>query len=625
MLEQRRRATRPDTVLPAGEAPSAAESRIVVIDDEPLSAAALAAHLRGAGHHRVATLSSAEASVHALRDEQPDLVLIELGATTAGAFVVLHAMQADRLLCRVPVIALALQDDLASRVRALELGATDVLVKPIDAAELGLRLRNTLAAKAHRDQLAHTDPLTGLPNRESLLWRLDWALRHAQRHGSVGAVLQLGLDRFKQVNDALGPAVGDELLQAVAQRLVAGLRDSDMVAHAPLAHGAAVLSRGSGDEFTLLLPLVERVEDAGVVAQRMLARMVEPFAVAGQDLFVSCRIGVAVFPGDSGDADTVLKHAGVAMRNVRSPGSMAGGGFRFHSDELNTQASQRIGGVRELHHALERGELRLHYQPQVDVASGCVCGVEALVRWQHPQRGLLGPAEFIGVAEESGLIVRLGDWVLREALQQLAAWRRNGLALHHVAVNVSSLQLQHAGLADDVREALRSAGVTGDALCLELTESAIIDSGPQVTQTLEAIKRLGVQLSLDDFGTGYSSLTHLRRFAIDELKIDRSFVTDCDDGGSTSQITAAVIAMARRLGLRVVAEGVETTGQLAFIRVSGADAFQGYLFARPVPAPECAAMLAQGGQAAPRIIPFRPTATSSPSATVSRIPARSDR
>ena len=573
----------PDDAAPQHDAaPPAAEANIVVIDDEPLNTAALVEFLRAAGYRQVTGLSGADVTAQALRDEQPDLLLLDLGAAPARAFDVLHWMQDDRVLRHVPVIVLTADRDLPSRLHALELGAADCLVKPIDAVELRLRVRNTLAAKVYRDQLAHTDPLTGLPNRESLLWRLDWALGQAQRHGSVGAVLQLGLDRFKQVNDALGPAVGDDLLHAVAQRLAAGLRGSDAVARGRPPRSGAMLTRGSGDEFSVLLPSIERVEDAAVVARRLIERMAEPFSVAGHELFMSCRIGIAVFPGDSADKDTVLKHAGVAMRHARRAGQVACSGFQFYSGALNSQALQRIDVERELHHALEQGELRLHYQPQVDVASGRVFGVEALVRWQHPQRGLLGPGEFIAVAEETGLIVPLGHWVLREALRQLAAWRASGLVLPQIAVNLASQQLQRSELGDEVREALRTSGVDAQSLCLELTESAIIDSGPQVIATLESIKRLGVQLALDDFGTGYSSLTHLRRFPIDELKIDRSFVTDCETGGNNSALTAAIIAMAHQLGLRVVAEGVETRSQLAFLRANGADSFQGYLFARPL-------------------------------------------
>ncbi len=578
-----------------GAAQALSEAHIMVIDDEPLNTAALEAFLRGARFSRVASLSGREVSTQALRNAQPDLLLIELELADGRAFEVLRWMHDDRLLRHVPVIVLTAQDDLASRLRALELGAADVLVKPIDAGELDLRLRNILAAKAYRDQLAYTDPVTGLPNRESLLWRLDWAVKQALRQRGVGAVLQIGLDRFTQVNDALGPAIGDDLLHAVSRRLMAGLRDSDVVTRAQTSRATAVLSRGSGDEFAVLLPAIEQVDDAAVVAKRMIDRLVQPFAVAGHELFVSCRVGIAVFPHDSADKDTVLKHAGVAMRSARLARQTASSGFQYYSAELNSQAVHRISLERELHHALDRDELKLHYQGQVDAVTGRLCGAEALVRWEHPRLGLLGPDAFIPLAEETGQIVRLGDWVLREALRQLAVWRRDGMALQKIAVNVSSLQLQRAELCDDVRAALDAAGVDATGLSLELTESAIIDSRPQVTETLESIKRLGVQLALDDFGTGYSSLTHLCRFPIDELKIDRSFVTDCDRNAHNSAITAAIIAMARRLGLRVVAEGVETPQQLAFVRASGADAFQGFLFARPMPAAEFGALLPLSG------------------------------
>jgi len=574
-------------------------AQLVVIDDEPLNSVALAAFLQATGYQRVARLTVSAASTQALRDLQPDLVLLELALTDDSAFDVLQRMQDDRLLRHLPVIVLTAQDERPSRLRALSLGAADFLVKPIDARELDLRLRNTLAAKAYRDQLAHTDQLTGLPNRESFLWQLSWALKHALRHGSVGAVLQLGLDRFGQINDALGPTIGDELLHAVSQRLVAGLRDSDTVMHRTAATSALVLARGSGDEFTVLLPVMERDEDAALVARRMIERVAEPFAVAGQELFVSCRVGIAVFPGDSNDPDTILKLAGTAMRHARDSGTAPDAGLQFHSGRLNAQSLDRLTLERDLHHALEREEFLLHYQAQFNVVNGRLCGAEALVRWQHPRRGLLAPSDFIAVAEDAGLIARLGRWVLNEALRQLAAWRREGRRLPQMSVNVSGLQLQRADFVDELREDLQASGVDGRSLCLELTESAIIDSGPPVIDMLARMKRLGVQLALDDFGTGYSSLTHLRRFQIDELKIDRSFVSDLCTSDTIAAITEAIIAMATRLGLRVVAEGVETEPQLAFVRASGADVFQGHLGARPLPAEAFAALLTAQGSVVP--------------------------
>jgi diguanylate cyclase len=627
---------RPEDLRPA--------ARVVIVDDEPLNTQSLLEFLRQAGHGQVVGLPLPAATTQTLRDERVDLLLLSLSgsgvAANAAAFELLRSMHGDRHLRHVPVMVLCTQDDLALRLMALEWGASDILIKPVNGKELLLRLRNTLAAKMQRDQLAHTDPLTGLPNRDSLLMRTDWALKQATRHGNVGAVLHIGLDRFQQINNALGPSIGDELLHAVSQRLMGGMRDSDLLTHhdAPAAanqrrsrnggtnntnntnntnDSIAVLVRGSGDEFSVLLPRIERAEDAGAVAQRMIDSLAEPFAVAGHEFFVTCRIGMAVFPGDSADTDAVLQQAGVAMRSARQAGAgwgmagvaKSGSAYQFYSAALNSQAIQRLGLERELRQALEAKEFRLHYQPQVSLATGQLSGAEALVRWMHPQRGLLGPGEFIAVMEETGLIGRLGEWVLREALRQWAAWRAQGWVLPQMAVNVSGLQLQQAGLTAKVRAALQDTGADPQALCLELTETAIIDSNAQVTQTLQGIRQMGVRLALDDFGTGYSSLTYLRRFDIDELKIDRSFVADCDSDSTnfanSAAITSAIVAMAHRLGLRVVAEGVETPQQLDFIRSQGADSFQGYLFSKPLPADAFSALLAAPMKSLPSPAPKR--------------------
>jgi diguanylate cyclase len=623
-----------------------AQARIVVVDDEPLNSQGLLDFLHSIGHPHVVALTSRDANTQALRDERADLVLLSLTPATSfaalrgstplaseNAFKLLQEMQADRQLRHVPVVALSAQDAMPSRLRALELGASDFLVVPVNGKELGLRVRNILLAKALRDRLAHTDPLTGLPNRDSLLIRIDWALKQALRHGTVGAVLHIGLDRFQHVNNALGPSLGDELLHAISQRMLNGMRDGDMLTHQrwagrktgqvldlvqpPELDAGAMLARGSGDEFSILLPRIERAEDAAVVAQRMINSLAEPFLVAGHELFVTCRIGMCVFPGDSSDRDTVLQQAGVAMRSARqvmdgasvdtSMGTTSGCAYQFYSAALNHRAVQRLGLERELRQALDNGEFVLHYQAQLSLGTGQLNGAEALVRWLHPQRGLLAPADFIAVMEESGLIGRLGDWVLVEALRQWAAWRAQGWVLPQIAVNVSGLQLQQAGLTSKVRSALADTGADANALCLELTETAIIDSNAQVTQTLHAIRQMGVRLALDDFGTGYSSLTYLRRFDIDELKIDRSFIADCDpespNFANSAAITAAIVVMAHRLGLRVVAEGVETAAQLEFIRAQGVDSIQGYLFARPLPAKEFAALFADRSAVAIQALP----------------------
>jgi diguanylate cyclase len=595
------------------------DAKVVVVDDESLNCDALTAFLHSCGYQRVASLPSTHLRAARLADEQPDLVLLDLSHPDAED--VLRFMQADRWLRQVPVIVMSGHNDRATRLRALELGAADFLLMPVDPRELDLRLRNTLDAKARRDQLVLTDALTGLPNRESSLQRLDWAVKHAQRRGHVGAILQVGLTRFKKLTDAYGPRVGDELLRAVALRLTLTLRDTDMVAFGlttqakPKPSGerrgaregkgnSAMLLSGGGEEFTVLLPLIERAEHAAVVARRIIDCMAASFTVADHALFVNCRIGIAVFPNDSTDTDTdtVLRHAGVAMRHQADSADSALSEFRFYGEALNARVEQRMSLENELRRALDQGELRIYYQPKINVHNGRLCGAEALVRWQHPTRGLLQPSEFVGAAEEGGLIGQLGSWVLREALRQLADWRAHDWQLPQVAVNVSSLQFHRAGLSTAVRQALADAKLAGSSLCLELTESAIIDSGAHVAQTLQEIKALGVQLALDDFGTGYSSLSHLQRFPIDEIKIDRSFLAECGVAGAatgTTAIATAIIAMGRGLGLRVVAEGVETPAQLNFIRAHGCDAYQGFLHSKPLSAHAFGAMLAAASIANP--------------------------
>ncbi len=568
-------------------------ARIVIADDEPLNAAALEEFLHATGYEEVQVLTGAELTLQRVREAEPDLVFVELAMVGPSALELLAGMRADRALRHVPVMALASDDSRRARLQALENGAIDVLCKPIDPAELRARLRNTLASKAHNDRLALTDTTTGLPNRESVAQRLDWALRHTRRYDTVGAVLKIGFDRIRQVNDALGPTLGSELLRTVAQRLQTTLRETDVLGRSQTGVGVAVLARGDGDEFTVLLPVLERPDHAALVAQRIIDLMAKPFMVGGYEIFVTCRVGIAVFPTDSQDRDTVLRQAAVAMRHSVQGRDAGANTLHFYSKELNARSVHRLGLERELRQALDLDQLVLHYQPKVQVASGRIGGAEVLLRWQHPRRGLLGPNEFIGVAEEAGLIGMIGDWVLRQALHQLAAWRRAGLALPHVAVNVSSLQFQRRDLANDVCDALIDACVPGTSLCLELTESAILESGGNVTETLLGIKRMGVQLALDDFGTGYSSLSYLHRFPLDELKIDRSFLAACDTGGASSTLTAAIIAMGHRLGLRVVAEGVENDAQLAFVRAEGCDQYQGFLFSRPLPAGDFARLIAQ--------------------------------
>jgi diguanylate cyclase (GGDEF)-like protein len=499
-------------------------------------------------------------------------------------------MRTERTLRHVPVIILTSAADAETKLRALELGATDFLAKPVDASELALRLRNTLIAKIYHDRLAYFDSLTGLPNRERYLDCVDWALRYAKRHGTVGAVLQVGLERFQQINEALGPAIGDHLLRAVALRLQKSLRETDSVARG-VPSARTVVSRLGGDEFTVLLPVMARPEDAAIVARRIVDMDAAPLRAGSRELFVTCRIGIAVFPADGLSRDTLLRDAGVAMRHAK----LCGDGYKFYSKDLNAKSLHRLSLEGELRRGIDRGELRLHYQPKVDLRTGLLCSAEALVRWLHPARGLVHPEDFIPIAEETGLIIGLGDWVLAAGCGQLKAWRARGLVPPRIAVNLSRLQFRQRRLAQKVRDALTDAGVEAGDLSLELTESAIMDGGPENLAVLKELKEIGIGLSIDDFGTGYSSLSHLKRFPVDEIKVDREFLVDITSDRENAGIAIAIIGMGHSLGLRVVAEGVETSEQLAFVRAQNCDEAQGFLFGRPVPAEEFGALLRTDG------------------------------
>lgn len=421
--------------------------------------------------------------------------------------------------------------------------------------------------------MAFHDPLTGLPNRRLAMERLELAIALADRSGSRTALMFLDLDNFKTINDSFGHAIGDLLLQAVASRLTHCIRDSDTIC------------RQGGDEFLIVLGNVQDTDAITTVTEKILETLAATFDVEGNELSTSSSIGIAVFPDDGRDIDTLLKRADTAMYHAKEAGRNA---YSFFTKQMNLDAVEhqriRVG----LLHALERGEFRLHYQPQIDLASGAVVGAEALIRWNHPERGTLAPEHFIAIAEESGLIVPIGAWVLREACRQAAAWRKSGLPQLVVAVNVSAIQFKRGDLEACVRQALEESGLPPACLELELTESILIHDADQVIATLQRLKLLGVMLSIDDFGTGYSSLSYLTRFKVDKLKIDRSFVCDIQNQPGNASMVRAIIQMARSLNLKTIAEGVEDKELVAFLRSQHCGEAQGYYYSRPIAAIEFA-------------------------------------
>lgn len=427
-------------------------------------------------------------------------------------------------------------------------------------------------------QLAFFDTVTGLPNRVRFRHLLEEAVAERRRHGTKLAVLFLDLDRFKRINDTLGHASGDRLLETFAKRLAGCLRSGDAVARAGLPSGSPAVARLGGDEFTVLLRDVHGREDAAHIARRILRALARPLHLDGHDVVVEASIGIALCPDDADDCEALLMHADTAMYHAKSQGPA---NFQFYHPNFNAKALEWLMLEAQLHKALECDQLRLEFQPQVALATGAVIGVEALLRWSHPERGLVPPDEFIPLAEESGLIMPIGHWVLREACAQGRAWLDAGLDRLQIAVNISGRQLSQEDFVDQVAGVLADHDFPGTLLELEITESTAMAEPEATVETLDALKTLGVKIAIDDFGTGYSSLSYLQKFPLDRVKIDRSFTRDMMHSASNAGIVSAIIAMAHQLNFKVIAEGVEDESQVAFLRAHGCEEIQGYHISPP--------------------------------------------
>ncbi len=490
---------------------------------------------------------------------------------------VIVGVAADEQLVRV-------RDRAQTYLLGAAIGSVVVLLVFGTLARMSLQLargrqRETDATVAHAKQveyLAYHDGLTGLPNRSLLSKLLTQAISGAQRNNRSLAVLFLDLDRFKTINDTLGHDAGDELLREVARRLKACLRDSDVVA------------RLGGDEFVVLLPELNEERYAATVAQKILAATARPFMLLGNEFSVTASIGISTYPQDGRDEQTLTKNADIAMYHAKEQGK---NNFQFYSAALSADALQRLTLENSLRHALERDEFRLHYQAKRDTASGAISGMEALLRWEHPDLGTVAPMQFLPLAEETGLIIPIGRWVLRTACRQNVAWQRDGLPKLTISVNLSPRQFFDEHLLDDIREVLASSGLTPHLLELEITESLLMHDVERALRVLAALKGIGVRIAIDDFGVGYSSLATLERFPIDTVKIDRSFIRDVDDATEGETLTSAVIAMGRSLSLNVVAQGVETREQADYLHARACNEFQGFYFDKPLPAVQFAGLL----------------------------------
>ena len=424
--------------------------------------------------------------------------------------------------------------------------------------------------------LANHDPLTRLPNRTLFQERCRTAVMRAQRRATILGVLFIDLDHFKTINESFGYSSGDLLLNEVATRLRGSLHELD------------TLARLGADEFAVVLEDVVSGQDVAAVAQNLLDELSKPFALAGQTIYVSASVGISCYPQDADDAQTLLKNADTAMRGAKMRGRNCS---YFFSPELNALALERLTLKNHLRQALDRRELHLNYQPRVDLASGRINGVEALIRWRHPESGFVSPTKFIPIAEQAGLIDRIGEWVLRAACVQQRAWLACGLPSFRIAVNLSVQQLRQPDLKKRIAAILDETGLDATALELEITESVFMEDAATAEAVLKELRSLGIGIALDDFGTGYSSLGYLKQFPLDFLKIDQSFVRGIPGNVDDVAITRTIITLAKTLGLKVIAEGVESEEQLAFLKAHGCEQFQGYLFSRPLPAEEMEALL----------------------------------
>jgi diguanylate cyclase (GGDEF)-like protein len=543
---------------------------------------ALARRLSRSGYS-VVTADSGGDALRVVRERRIDAVLLDVMMPGMSGLETLRRLRQTRSVADLPVIMVTAKDQSDDIIEALDLGANDYVAKPIDYAVALARIRTQVTTR-------RADPLTGLPNRVLFMDRLNRLLSRAQETGTPSfAVLFLDLDRFKVINDSLGHVAGDELLVEIARRLESSLRATDTVAR---FEGESTLARMGGDEFTILLEGVGDSDRALAIANRLRAAVGSPLPLQGREVVPSVSIGIVVSAPRYRSAEDMVRDADTAMYRAKELGKSR---CEVFDTSMLAAAEQRLVLESDLRHALDREEFEVHYQPIVSLSEGRLTAFEALIRWHHPQRGLVFPAEFIPTAEETGLIVPIGAWVLREACQQLDAWEKEfpGTADLVMNVNLSARQCTHPDLVADVRRILDEAGVRPSRVKLEITEGVVLESSEAVIRTLHELRALGVRLGLDDFGMGYSALGYLHQFPFQTIKIDRAFVSGIEDSGNT-EIVRAIVSMAAGLQMDVTAEGIETQDQLQRLQELACEFGQGYYFNKPLPRDAASTLLRQG-------------------------------
>ena len=543
---------------------------VLLIEDNPMDALLVQQALNAPGpdSFHLSQAETLQGALTALENFSFDLILLDLTLPDSQGIDTFHGVRTAHP--RIPILVLSglTNEDLA--IQAVQHGAQDYLVKRGGNWDMIPRsIRYAMERKRSQDHvsyMAHYDQLTGLPNRTLFFDRLTHALKRAHRAERLLALLFVDLDQFKAINDSLGHVAGDQLLKKISDRLCACFGDGDTIA------------RMGGDEFTVLLEDISGIAEITAYASQVLTALSSPTLLDTHQVYTGASIGITVFPFDDADAHTLLKHADIAMYHAKSQG---GNSYQYYLGDMGTQVTDRFSLVTDLHRGLANQEFFLHYQPQVNLENGHITGMESLLRWQHPVRGMIPPIEFISLAEEIGVMNQLGLWVLRTACHQNRALQTLGLAPIPVSVNISGRQFKQGDLVEKIQQVLNASGLDPQHLEIELTENYLMDDTEKNLNTLHNIKKMGIKIAIDDFGTGYSSLRYLKAFPIDTLKIDRSFIDGLPHNTTNASLVAAMIGIGQNLGLTVIAEGVETYEQMCFLQSHGCHQAQGYFFSKP--------------------------------------------
>ena len=567
------------------------DAKVMMVDDEPLMTDLIQAYLEDDGYANFVVANDPRKAMDLLRREEPSVLLLDLMMPHISGFELLELIRGDRKLRYTPVIVLTAATSPEAKLRALQLGVTDFLSKPVDESELVLRLRNTLAFHQYHRRLVDFDDVTGLPNQRPFDRCVQELIDRRELAGGMVALFSITVPQCRQLRDSAGQHAADALARLIARRLE---RFANEELKQPTLVGGAesnnCLARLGTAHFGLALPALADADMVENVAKRVLALVAEPMMVGEHEIEPGAWIGIALSPADGATSEDLRKGAALAVAQAQQQTHPT---YLFASAELNARSLERLALGSALRGAAQRGELRLHYQPKLDVASNRIVGAEALVRWQHPELGLVPPLRFIGLAEELGLINGIGRWVMQTACRDAAQWARDGLGELKIAINVAKPQFQLGSLCDELQATMTATGLQPRQLVVELTESMLMDDVDNGRALMHEMKALGVTLSIDDFGTGYSSLSYLKSFPLDELKIDRSFVTDLPDSASDVAIVRAIIDLGHSLGMSVIAEGIETDEQRECMQLLGCDNYQGFLFSKPVPVDAFVALLKQ--------------------------------